>query len=256
MTKHFDEYGPYGENNPPVGVRPLDAEERQRAKEREEANRGYGLKPQKQLVRHEPSLGNWGDCYRTCVAVILGKDAKDVPHVCEKGDRNHDDLDGLIAMRDYLRGEGLAISKSVYSGDLSWAAFKKWMAKFNPDTAFIVTGQATEGTNHCVVCRGGRVVCNPSTGNADGDALRGPAIVDGEAHWWVEVILPLTVSRGAVPASQAHKMVEEEREACAKDAEAFCWNRSQQGPLKSPAVFTSHTWQDIGAAIRARTTKK
>lgn len=39
MTKRFDEYGPYGENNPPVGVRPLDAEERQRAKEREGENK-------------------------------------------------------------------------------------------------------------------------------------------------------------------------------------------------------------------------
>lgn len=36
----WSEYGHYGENNPPVGVRPLDAEEKQRAKERQRANGG------------------------------------------------------------------------------------------------------------------------------------------------------------------------------------------------------------------------
>ena len=47
----FDEYGHYGENNPPVGptvendreyIRPMTEEERQRAKEREAANKQGG----------------------------------------------------------------------------------------------------------------------------------------------------------------------------------------------------------------------
>lgn len=47
QNRSFDEYGHYGENNPPVGpsvendreyIRPMTEEERQRAKEREAAN--------------------------------------------------------------------------------------------------------------------------------------------------------------------------------------------------------------------------
>lgn len=47
MSRTFDEYGHYGENNPPAGpavendheyIRPMTEEERQRAKEREAAN--------------------------------------------------------------------------------------------------------------------------------------------------------------------------------------------------------------------------
>ena len=42
-NRGFDEYGNYGENNPPLppmkDIRPMTEEERQRAKEREEKNR-------------------------------------------------------------------------------------------------------------------------------------------------------------------------------------------------------------------------
>lgn len=149
---------------------------------------GSHVKPQKQLVRHDPANGKFGDCYRTAVAVVLGCDASEIPHVCEKGRRNADDLDGLIAMREFLRSNGLAISKSVFNGELTWTAFREWMAKFNPDTAFIATGQSTRGVNHCVVMIGGEVVCDPFSGVADQDALTRSATEDGESHWWVEVI--------------------------------------------------------------------
>jgi hypothetical protein len=48
------------------------------------------------------------------------------------------------------------------------------------------------------------------------------------------------------------------RDAAAKAAGTYCWNRSQvrpqeDGGLKYPAVFTSHTWQDIQRAIMALT---
>ena len=146
------------------------------------------MKPQKQLLTHSPSTGVFGDCYRTAIAVVLGIPAKDVPHVCEKGEKNIDDLDGLIAMREHLKGKGLAISKSVYNGELSWNAFRDWMLKFNPDSAIVVTGQTTRGTNHCVVMIGGYVFCDPISGEANQDPFSGAALVDGERHWWVEAI--------------------------------------------------------------------
>mgnify|MGYP000571979779 CR=1 FL=1 len=147
--------------------------------------------PQKQIFKHDPSSGVFGDCYRTAVAVVLGVPANDVPHVCEKGEKNADDLDGLIAMRQFLRTKGLAISKSVYNGDLGWAAFRDWMQQFNPDTAIIVTGQSSRGVNHCVVMVGREVLCDPITGESNDNPFLGAADVDGEKNWWVEAITPM-----------------------------------------------------------------
>jgi len=53
MSK-FDEYGNYGENNPPI--RELDEEERQRSKEREEKNKG-----ELKLLQFPTPTGTTGD---------------------------------------------------------------------------------------------------------------------------------------------------------------------------------------------------
>jgi hypothetical protein len=146
------------------------------------------LRPQKQLITHNPSEGKFGDCYRTAVAIVMGVPASEVPHVCEKGWCNADDLDGLIAMRDFLRSKGFAISKSVFNGELTWPKFREWMAKFNPDSAIIVTGGTVRDTNHCVVMVGGEVICDPLTGLANQEPFSKAALADGELHWWVETI--------------------------------------------------------------------
>ena len=135
----------------------------------------------------------FGDCYRTCVAVILGVDACEVPHVCEKGWKNVNDLDGVHAMREFLAGRGLGISKSVFNGDLSWQAFQKWMAQFNPNIPLIVTAMGGRGVNHCVVMVGGEVVCDPHTGKPNPEPFSGPAETPEDVPlWWVEVIAPTT----------------------------------------------------------------
>jgi len=160
------------------------------------------IKPQKQRVIHDPQNGKFGDCYRTAVAVVLGFDAEDVPHVCEKGWDNHDDLDGIDAMRSFLRPLGLTISKSVYNGELAWSAFQEWMAKFNPSVPLIVTGMGLRGVNHCVVMVGGDVVCDPHTGDVNHDPFSGAAEAEGEAYWWVEVITPSVEALAAFRAAQ------------------------------------------------------
>lgn len=145
------------------------------------------MKPQKQLFGHNPSKKVFGDCYRTCIAVILDRNACDVPHVCDA--KHGDDVCGVHGMREYLRKEGMTISKSLYNGNLSFMAFKRCMKQFNPDTAMVVTGQRGKGgVNHCIVMVGDKVVCDPITGEPDQDALSAPATVDGESYWWVEVV--------------------------------------------------------------------
>lgn len=147
---------------------------------------------QKQLIQHNPDAGLFGDCYRTCVAVILGIDASEVPHVCDKGWQNENDLDGIKAMREYLAGRGLGISKSVFNGDLSWSAFKNCMDTFNQNVPFIVTAMGSRGVNHCVVMVGGSVFCDPHTGEEASAPFTGPAETPEDAPlWWVEVITPL-----------------------------------------------------------------
>lgn len=148
------------------------------------------MTPQKQLITHNPSQGVFGDCYRTAVAVVIGEDAANVPHVCAKGWDNPDDLDGIAAMREFLKDRGLAISQSVFHGGLSWHQFKDWMGRLNPDVPLLVTGQTARGTNHVVVMLGEDVVCDPFTGDANQEPFTGPSESNGERNWWVEVITP------------------------------------------------------------------
>ena len=41
------------------------------------------MKFHKQLYRHDPENGVWGDCYRTAWACLLDLEPEDVPHFCE-----------------------------------------------------------------------------------------------------------------------------------------------------------------------------
>ena len=54
----------------------------------------------------------------------------------------------------------------------------------------------------------------------------------------------------AMPATVDRAAWEAGRDAAKKAAGDYCWQRTKEaGVLKSPAVFTTHTWQDIQQVI-------
>ena len=146
------------------------------------------MTPQRQLISHNPDMGYYGDCYRTCMAVVMGMDAKDVPHFCD-GDAS--DLNGIKGARDWLRPMGFGIWQNIYLEDVSFKDMLNSISHFSVDIPVIITGQRTKGVNHCVVAVNGKVICDPLTGEANRKPFNGPAVVDGNAWWWVEVIAKL-----------------------------------------------------------------
>lgn len=147
------------------------------------------MTPQKQLVKHDPENGKWGDCYRTCLAVILGMDAADVPNFCCQVEFPDTDKYGLSAARDWLSGRGLAIFNSPFLAEVSFGELLVSLGVHSPGVPAIITGMGPRGVNHCVIAMDGKVFCDPHTGGHVDDALTGPALNDdGSEFWWVEII--------------------------------------------------------------------
>lgn len=141
------------------------------------------MRSQKQQIRHDPKNGKWGDCYRTCVAVILGVPAKDVPNFCEGGDNN-----GIDEAREWLRPQGMGIWQNIYLPTTSLNEILASSLQLSPGVPFIVTGKSARGVNHCVVAQDGKIVCDPYAGKAVDNPFTGPAENGDEKFWWVEVL--------------------------------------------------------------------
>lgn len=142
------------------------------------------LKPQKQLIGHDPEDDRWGDCYRTCVAVIMGVNAADVPHFCDGGAD-----DGAQRCRDWLAQFSMSHWTGYYPTACTLEDILRTNEVLNPGVPYILTAQGPRGCNHSVVVMDGEVICDPYTGGPNPDALIGPAIgPEGQCFWWVEVI--------------------------------------------------------------------
>lgn len=107
-------------------------------------------------VPHDPANGTYGDCLRTCIASILERD--DVPHFAEGGP--HPDL-AMQRMRAWMNMSSYAPFIVAYPGDVTLDELLDMQRQLNPDSLYVLFGNTGTG-DHCVVCRGGEIVWNPS----------------------------------------------------------------------------------------------
>ena len=92
---------------------------------------GLSYKPQRQTV-----LGIDGNCFSTCVAMILGMDIKDVPHFCAEKD------DWWGKFQNWLVGRGMyAIELNQHTS----------MARVPVGTPAILSGNSKRGLLHSVI---------------------------------------------------------------------------------------------------------
>ncbi|WP_422049879.1 hypothetical protein [Shimia sp.] len=147
---------------------------------------------QKQLIKHDPDNGQWGDCYRTCVAIIMGMPAAEVPHFCDGGGH-----DGAKESQDWLRERGLSHVTIYYTAENDLEKILSTLGHYSPEVPMIVTGMGKRGVNHSVVAVDGQIFCDPATGKADQDALTGPAKGKDGEFWWVEFIAKLPSTQAA-----------------------------------------------------------
>lgn len=139
------------------------------------------MKPQRQLIEHDPELDRWGDCQRTCVAAILDMDAADVPHFCEPpfGEKGSPDW-WENRQNEWLEKFGLGTFTVAYHGSVSFDDVMGWTSRQSPTVPMILCGTSSIGENHVVVVLNGEIVCDPS-----GNGMVGPT---KENTWEVQTL--------------------------------------------------------------------
>lgn len=158
-----------------------------------------GMKPQKQLNRHDPKNGIYDDCHRTAIACVLDMDANDVPHFMDGRDAgaSHE------AAEAWLNERGIT-QINVLFGDTSsledvLTSIKNYNATSGPHV-FILGGRSRNDVNHSVVCCDGEIVCDPSIDNS---GIVGPC---DDGYWWVTFFGSLrAVHRGGDASVKAEK---------------------------------------------------
>lgn len=136
------------------------------------------MKIQKQLIKHDPDNGQYGDCYRTCIACILDMDASEVPNFC---DQSQPDVPWSERQDRWLAELGLAVATFAYDGNtVDFNQVMVWTSKQSPYVPMILCGLSSIGVNHSVVVLAGNIVCDPS-----GNGIVGPS---QESTWEISVI--------------------------------------------------------------------
>ena len=131
------------------------------------------------------SAGEFGDCYRACIASILELPPEQVPHF---GGLSTNSEEMKVHFRQWLAERGLALFENWVSGGWSLEKVLRLFSKESPGAPFILHGEAAlkggSDINHAVVALDGEIH-DPS-----GAGICGPCVnIEGERlHWWIDVI--------------------------------------------------------------------
>jgi hypothetical protein len=142
------------------------------------------MRPQRQrYTRNNATAGEFGDCHRTCIAMILNMHRDDVPHFMDGVDPDTPAGDPawkrcVDAEVNWLARRGLAPVNVPFPGDTDLSDIQQMMEGLAHDAPFILGCTASNGCNHSVVMWGGRVY-NPNNGT-----IAGP-MRDG--FWWLTI---------------------------------------------------------------------
>lgn len=126
-------------------------------------------------IKHDPENDQRGDCFRVCMAMVLGLEPELVPHFYrqgEAGDRDQvqHEIDRFLDDYDLVE---CSIAYPVEDYELILATMKN----LSPKVAFILGGMSTSGCGHSVACFDGAIHHDPT-----GEGIVGP-MPDG--FFWV-----------------------------------------------------------------------
>lgn len=156
------------------------------------------MTPHKQLFRHDPENGVYGDCGRTAIACLLDLHPSQVPHFY---DGPCDPEQSMDAMKAWLAGRNITLLTFALSGELSLAEAMCCMENNQPDVWYIVVGRHTEqaDVDHVLICRGDRIVHDPHPDNC------GITVPSVTGVWFIEILVqPVGGEMRPVPADCAN----------------------------------------------------
>lgn len=138
-----------------------------------------GIIKHKQLFRHDPDNGVYGDCWRATVACLLRLPVEAVPHVCN----GPDDGKATERMRGFLDSQNCALIQIPFNSDLSLDQVLEYVGSASGGMHWCLMGTSRTGCNHVVICKGNEIVHDPSITQS---GIVGPA---GDGMWWAEWIV-------------------------------------------------------------------
>lgn len=154
------------------------------------------MRQYKQLHRHDPENGVWGDCHRTALACILNMQPHQAPHYIgehELAKNQGKEFDWQAAQEAWLNRIGYT-SVDILFGDgepdpdlHGLQGLLGFMGQRNPRIYYLLGGTSPRGTNHTVVCLGGGLEWDP---HPDGGFLVGPM---DHGFYEVTFLLPKTM---------------------------------------------------------------
>ena len=147
-----------------------------------------GNKPTRltQLYKHDPDNGVYGDCQRTCLAMMLGFSSPEhVPHFMSDGPPLGVYWDRIHA---WLGEMGYKLFTCSYLGSDSLADILRAQGLQNPGIYYMLTGLSPRETNHTVVCLADAIWHDPSQG---GGGIIGPM---DDGFYRIEVLVPVSMT--------------------------------------------------------------
>lgn len=135
--------------------------------------------PQKQAFLHRPDEDTYGDCDRTCYAMILNWKRDDVPN----WNHGNPNTETFYARRErWLDSIGLCSIRVPYSKNNTLEQVLGAQKIVNPNIYYILGGLSKNNTNHSVVCYNDQIVGDPAIDNS---GIIGPM---DNGYWEVEYI--------------------------------------------------------------------
>ncbi len=137
------------------------------------------MKFNKQLFRHDPDEGVYGDCHRTAIACVLDLEPSEVPHFFGDPEKNTETC--FADIESWLNNRGIASISVIYEGNRLSDVLSTIGASNSrrPDLLYLLGGISRNGTGHTVVCRDGEIVWDPSLNDS---GIVGPM---SDGFYWV-----------------------------------------------------------------------
>lgn len=136
---------------------------------------------QKQLFKHDPENGIYGDCHRTAIACLLDLPAEEVPQFWIEGETS---VEFSKRERAYLATKGLSTVDVIFDCELD--QLLTHLESVNPHAYYILGGTSRLGCGHSVVGKGGKIVLDPSQ---EDTGIVGR--LDG--YYWVTYLVPISM---------------------------------------------------------------
>jgi hypothetical protein len=149
------------------------------------------MKPQKQKNRHRPEEGIYGDCHRTCIAMLLNMDRDDVPNFAEVFPDDGKSFRDIC--EEWTRAHGFATVSIPFPN--SFEEVGRFMRVVNPGVYYLLGGESRSGVNHSVVAVNDVIACDPSLNDS---GIIGPC---NDGFTWVTIFVPIAMT---LEGSQEH----------------------------------------------------